>query len=347
MTPYISLADSARAEHRHLLWCDVVRAVAIVMVLAEHTLLKGLEGDAWLSLKMLLTSDANLFFVLSGALLLPVADGGTTTFFRRRMRAVFIPYLVWSVLSIFTNALSNGYEWPFVSHQLRWVWIVQWDGYYWFVHVMIGLYLLAPFISPWLRIASRRSMQLFLALWGAAQTLPYLDIFNGMAAWSLDGYHMSMLWPFYSYTGYMVMGVYLRRWPVGTWRRRTQLTVYGAAVAVGVVMPFMFMHHSFTNPDNALLPMRYDTLTTAALTFIMYTVLMQVRTLPSWPGRAVTYMATLSYGIYLSHSVVTSLLYYYGVYPADNLAAFGLILALSTAVTAFFHSIPPLRRLLT
>jgi surface polysaccharide O-acyltransferase-like enzyme len=46
-------------------------------------------------------------------------------------------------------------------------------GHLWFVYMLLGIYLVAPVLSPWVESASRSSMERFLALWAISLTIPY------------------------------------------------------------------------------------------------------------------------------------------------------------------------------
>lgn len=49
-------------------------------------------------------------------------------------------------------------------------------GHLWFVYMLLGLYLFAPVVSPWIETASRRAMEGYLALWAFTLCIPYVHL---------------------------------------------------------------------------------------------------------------------------------------------------------------------------
>ena len=42
--------------------------------------------------------------------------------------------------------------------------------------MLLGLYLFAPVVSPWIETASRRAMEGYLALWAFTLCIPYVPV---------------------------------------------------------------------------------------------------------------------------------------------------------------------------
>jgi surface polysaccharide O-acyltransferase-like enzyme len=150
---------------------DGLRILACLMVVTMHAPLPGSESDGlFLSTLSYLTAPGiGLFFMISGALLLPVKTD-TRTFLRRRFSKIAIPAFVWSVLFLGITALTTNesFSWkalfsiPFSA---------QGNPTFWFLYTLMGLYLLAPVLSHWLNTASRRELDFYLLLWGGEPLL--------------------------------------------------------------------------------------------------------------------------------------------------------------------------------
>ena len=83
---------------------------------------------------------------------------------------------------------------------------------YWFLFIILGLYLLMPMISPWIRQVSKRQLAFFVGLWGLTLLYPLLGYLgltelHGVCAWNRigTGYYLT------GYIGYLLLAVLLMR----------------------------------------------------------------------------------------------------------------------------------------
>ena len=151
-------------------YLDVLRCLACLMVIGMHAPLSDVGHTS-----IFLCADTlfcipciGLFFMISGALLLPVQESGIV-FIKRRLSKVVLPLLVWT----FVGVVINIFRYDFPSEQIvRTVasipFSVQGHGVLWFMYPLIGLYLVAPIISAWLQKAGKREIQIFLLLWAVS-----------------------------------------------------------------------------------------------------------------------------------------------------------------------------------
>ena len=110
-------------------------------------------------------------------------------------------------------------------------------GHLWFVYMLLGLYLFAPVVSPWIETASRRAMEGYLALWAFTLCIPYVHLvfpeLLGECFWN----DTPMLYYFSGFLGYMVLAAYLRRYPETRLARLLQNRA--AALALGLGLPLV------------------------------------------------------------------------------------------------------------
>jgi len=333
--------------NRYLLWPDVVRLVAILLVLAEHSIPYARLESGWVWSEILTCGNAYIFLLLSGTLLLPVAEGDTTAFYCRRLRRVVAPFALWSLIYALTSKWLVGSDDLQFERQLLWSWLAPYNASMWFMFVLIGLYLFAPFISPWLRTATRQSMLLFLGLWVFTLLLPYLDLLAFIDSHTFDSLHSTWVGPFVGPLGYMVTGVYLTRWPVGGWSRCVRMCFWLCIVVCALVLPWLAWYHDFELPDNRAIPFRYDTITTASVAVAWYVLLSRVRRLPRWLTRVVHRGAALSFGVYLCHTFFNMLFAkYMPSWVETTWTGFVLDAACSFTFAWMVSRIPCLRRAL-
>lgn len=187
---------------------DLLRILACLMVVTMHAPLPGSESDGMFlsALSYLTAPGIGLFFMISGALLLPVKTD-TRTFLKRRFSKIAIPTLVWSVifLGITTWTRKEPFSWkalfsiPFSAHG---------NPTFWFLYTLMGLYLIAPVLSRWLNAASCRELEFYLLLWCVSLCYPLLRL-----VLDINTSTTGILYYLTGYAGYFVLGHYLMKYP--------------------------------------------------------------------------------------------------------------------------------------
>ena len=95
---------------------------------------------------------------------------------------------------------------------------------FWFVYTLVALYIISPVISPWLEKTDKRTLQLYLEIWGVS--LCYAIFSNWLSVGSPSVgvfYYMS------GYVGFYVLGYYLKRYGV---RMKLSAAMYIIAFAI-------------------------------------------------------------------------------------------------------------------
>lgn len=287
-----SIADADRKAGKHVFSLDLIRAVAIIMVVADHGVFLP---PFWRNLLLVAVgSAAMLFMVLSGALLLPV-EGSYKAFLIRRVKRVFIPYLFWFAVLTLALMAQGEIDGTYGCFMLRWGWLTPYYGYHWFIFAILGLYLFMPIISPWIASASRRHIEYYLLIWAAAGLVPFFHGFMGM---KLDSNYFFL---FANYMGYCVLGYYLVRYPVSFKDNKIAATITFAFAAVVPILCCLipgrtidWLHISLENLSIAQF----------AQCALIFALLLRVKTLGRFFDPIVRILSRDSYGIYLIHIVI-------------------------------------------
>lgn len=300
---------------------DLLRVVACYMVVQVHAgeyyyalpgglVTPGTDPVAVNLLNSLCRIAVPLFVMLSGYFLLPV-QGSTRVFFTRRFSRVVVPFVVWCALYAIYRWLrgesERGLGGDLANIPVNFGVEV---GHLWFVYMLLGLYLFAPVISPWLQSASRRAVECFLGVWGVTLCIPYLHL-AFPALWGECFWNGTpMLYYFSGFMGYMVLAFYLRRYVAcRPWQAVAGIVLILAGYAATT---WGFNERLATSRYiwELELPWGFETLNIAAMTLGMFLLLRGMKSL----GRAeglVTDISKLSYGIYLVHMMVLN--YFFSV----------------------------------
>lgn len=346
----------------HIVWVDVLRFVAIFMVIACHctdpfNISPAAKGNPdfnlWGSLfGAFLRPCVPLFVMITGLLLLPVRQE-CGTFYKKRIPRVLVPFLIWSVIyNLFpwfsqalggTPALVNRFfayadsPSPLFSSALKDIALIPvnfsiYTTHLWYVYLIIGLYLYLPVFSAWVEKVSRKAQLTFLLIWGVTLFMPYLQRFVtpylwGECAWNNFG----MLYYFAGFNGYLLLGYYL-----ANSRPLSLVKTYSIAVPLflaGYAVTYfgfrkMTGDPSVTETDMELF-FTYCSINVVCMTIAVFLLVKKVRVPSLFLQKQLANLTKCGFGIYLIH--------YFFVGPCYTLTeTFQIPLGLRIPVSAVF-----------
>jgi surface polysaccharide O-acyltransferase-like enzyme len=312
------LKISASPVHTRHRGFDLLRVIAIYMVMQIHTgefeyissngtvlHTAGSWAVGWTN--SLLRVCVPLFVMITGFFLFPIED--ERKFFRKRFTRVLIPFVIWCAVYAFyyyaqgaitlQTALLNIAKIP-VNYGTE-------VGHLWFVYMLMAIYLIAPVFSPWIVSASRKSMELFLALWGVTLTLPFIHLFFagvwGECYWNAT----PTLYYFSGFIGYAVLAAYIKRfWMAPSsridWLAVGMIVVGYAATAGG----FLYRLGTERQVKDVELTWNFTTLNVAIMAAGLFLLFRNIHAnrsnSPVW--RWIDDLSRMSYGMYLAHIIV-------------------------------------------
>lgn len=300
----MSVADADRGRPRILAF-DLIRAVAILLVLLDHLLPEYRSGQEPSNFELIgkywfTGPDAVLFFLLSGALLLPVS-GSWRGFYTKRIGRVAIPWVFWGLFYAFF--ICWIYHWPssFSLFLARWFWVSPSFPPGWFLNAIIGIYIVMPVISPWLVKASRRQIELMLAFWLGAGLLPWLNYLMGAT-----DFEKTLFGCFFNYLGYALAGYYLVRYPL-TFKGKRSLITY-ALILLGAVIPWAAI---FIPSNMPVVDFLYNNMTfnVMSLSILFFSLLLTVKSAPKPLAWLIRLISRNAFGIYLIHYALRLVLF--------------------------------------
>lgn len=328
-----------RTANREI-WVDWMRVTACFMVMLTHCcepFYLGGEGsliltrsDAlWVSvLNVLPRACVALFVVASSYLQFPL-HYSTGEFFRRRAGRILIPFAFWSVVYALISADPAG---SFKDLALNFNYSA---GHMWFVYMLFGLYLLMPVLSPWAEKVSRKELRFYLGFCLLTTLIPFVRqwvggpapvIYGptgipsparyplwGEASWNAYG----LFYYFSGFIGYMLLGLYFRRF-VGEMSWRKTLAIAVPAFAAGFAICSTGFMHGVNADAQGTFPVEgpvglaaiwegmwlNDTFGVALMTVAWILVFRKFNTETAFCRKVLLPVSGASYGMYLSHMVI-------------------------------------------
>ncbi|MGZ6807971.1 MAG: acyltransferase [Mycobacteriaceae bacterium] len=223
-TPSVTHVDAgATTVTGHLWQIDIVRNLTFACVIAVHataTVNAAASVSAGATL-ILLHFTREVFFLITGFVLIQAHSRRTfnvTTFYRRRLLLVGVPYVVWSTVYYFANNHQSWAEGTWAK-PLGLALLTGTACYHlYFLLVSLQVYLILPALLALLRRTEGRH-GLLLGVAVAVQLLEaaflqYGGPFSGV--WETWRRHADVLLP--TYVGYLVAGA-LAAWHLARWQR--------------------------------------------------------------------------------------------------------------------------------
>lgn len=226
-----------------------------------------------------------LFFMISGALLLPRANRDVLAFYRKRYGKILPPFLFWSIVYL---VIDRGIQGLAPRSLLQILEGPTW-GHLWFVYTIASLYLIMPLLSVFYVNASTRTKLVMLLLAGVSQI--YAHFFREALGLRL-GFDLEL---FPRYTFFLLAGAFIHEN-----RARVSRNLAGAIFLAGWAATLILVRQTSLRAgrpnENYYGYTSLNILVTAVGLFALCESLRFEK-----PNRLVSELADKSFGIYLAH----------------------------------------------
>lgn len=263
---------------QRIVWADLLRLIAIFMVICSHSAdpfnvsaeaRLNPEFNFWGSIYgSFFRPCVPLFAMLTGMLLLPVKQT-MGAFYKKRIMRVLVPLVVWSLIynlfpwivsvvgldsSVLTTMFPYAGEHPDQSlvgclHNVA-MSTLNFGTYtvpLWYIYMLIGLYLYLPIFSAWVAQATKKQKQVFLCIWGVSLLLPYCQEYITAEIWGACAWNeFGMLYYFSGFSGYLLLGHYLKEYPLSSLTKTITLSL--VLWGVGYVITYSGFSHMSSTP---------------------------------------------------------------------------------------------------
>lgn len=153
-------------------WPDQVRAIATVSVILLHVAapllyqFRKIEVSHWWIANIIdsaMRFCVPVFMMLTGALLLSKNES-TILFYKKRFTRLVYPFILWSLIYLWYNfdpKVTKNFNMTYVWEQL-----VNGTSYHlWYVYMIVFYYFLIPFLRKWIQVATTKKIILLLIIW--------------------------------------------------------------------------------------------------------------------------------------------------------------------------------------
>lgn len=333
---------------------DVIRSVAIVMVVATHATSSALylpvgSLDWWGALfwGSLVRPSVPLFFMCSGALMLN-RDIPLKRLYGHNLVRIVTAMLGWAFVYQLYYLLPGGFTlaqlWDAVKHVL----VLDHEFHFYYLHILILVYVFVPVVRVFTRGASKREHEYLLAVWFATGIL--FPLLKYVWPFSLVGSlsHWWLMPMAYSAIGYCVLGHYL-----SVYGRALRRSWYVLALTLGFA--FVFFGSAWSSlKSGALSTLFMEGMSPGPMLMAagIYGLISGVGQWPARVRRTAGYLAKAAFCIYLVHVIFLYLLRAVGItaaawFPLLSIPAITvLIILFSLLVYEVLRRIPVVRKYL-
>lgn len=288
---------NSKDSNERLYWIDVIRIVAIVLIILMHTPIPnvGTPGPILSTISFLTGPGIGLFFMISGVLLLG-NNIDQTVFIKHRFSKVLYPTVFWTFIYIFNKCLTDSFSITDVLKSIISIpFSAQGHGVLWFMYTLAGLYLLTPILSSWLKSATRREIEFYLLLWAITLLYPFLKLIL-----TINTETSGILYYFTGYCGYFLLGFYLKKYVISKGLSKWHIISCVVVITACIVLVFVSKR---LKPDVEINVLFWYLSLPMALMSIAYFILLGRVPVLRWK-EFVAKVSALSFGVYLVHILV-------------------------------------------
>ena len=309
-----------------ILFLDILRIMSIFAVILIHSIYplgeridQTIIFDWWIANIYGATSrwSVPIMVMISGALLLnSKKDESIPIFFKKRVSRIFVPILFWSVFYMFWNGIDlqmSTIMLNFITGQVNF--------HLWFVFLIMGLYLTTPILRIYIKNADEIHVEYFIFFWIVSIINTYMKTRYGIGTGIEIGF-------FTGFIGYYILGYYLTNIDFD---KKYKNLIYILSISGAFITTFGTY---ILTKDTNLLDQSYYSYLSPNVMVMSIGIFIFFKNI-DWKKieifnnlkiiDVITKMSILSFGAYLIHALILSIL-------ANNLIGSKLILLLGPII---------------
>lgn len=335
-------------SRQRIFYLDLIRVIACFFVIMMHASLYNFDvmlGSISFNIYALTFNiSSKLFFMLSGALLLPI-NRAPRAFVKHRLAVILVPLAIWSLAYFIERLAIDNPSKDEIKRTVLSIFFTPVESSLWFVYAMAGFYVMMPLISKCIEVLDKRWIEYYLALWVISGFIPYISgVFYPVI------HHHNILASANNFLGYIILGYYLHRYEPPLFNRQNIAKTALAFTLICIGLPVFVLTYQasyyITSPSDQLAVMTHDLGINTMLTgIIIFSAIQKLAKhfaspsqaeTPSLARKAVASISICSFGIYLSHILVYRLIVWkYIAHIYQSFTASPLLVDAMCAATCF------------
>ncbi|MFQ3575547.1 MAG: acyltransferase family protein [Cytophagales bacterium] len=241
-----------------------------------------------------------IFLMISGSLMFSKNYESEGEFLKKRVLRILLPFLFWSMIYIMVSLIQKFIHGEYLSliEVLKFILLELRNGacfHLWYIYMIFGLYLFFPIIGKWLQHSKNNGIKYFLGIW-------LLTVFINMP-------YVNKLMPiidlsyFSGYIGFPILGYYLNNISLNFEKKKliyvlmfltgTLITIFGTYLATFYKGSFYEGFYSYLSPNVIL---------ASVGVFLLFKDFFKLN------SKVILFLSKYSYGTYLIHILVLSVL---------------------------------------
>lgn len=319
MKGIINIKMRENKENTRVIYTDLLRILSICAIILLHVASKNMWAYSvedrnfkiYTIYSCMTRWGVPIFFMISGSFLLQPEKNITRNKISAYCKRLLVAYIIWScIYAIWNTVMEKGFSLNALDIGMLKL-VIDGPYHFWFMFVMLGLYIVTPYLRKLVATSSKDELRNLLCIWAFFSiVVPVLKTYN------FDGNLVNLIERtkmIYctGYFGYYFLGYYMSKYEV--WKRQS----------VGVYLLFlmsMVLTVSFTFQIESLNGMRNDfwqdnfsptVVLTAMTLFSIFKNLEDYlnRIFNEKMKHRIVILANASFGVYLIHDLFITLLW--------------------------------------
>ena len=306
---------------------DLIRVVACFLVMQTHAgeiyyiedngdLIRN-EKNIWPGIfNSLARVCVPLFVMISGYLLLPMKTD-YSTFLKKRFTRVSFPFIAFCIFYDIYYYIRGVIDIKTMLINIPKIFINYGSelGHLWFMYMIMGVYLLIPIFSPWIKSAKKEHFYFYFVIWLISSFSCYIHLafpqIWGEVYWNNNTVVQGFIGDF----GYAVLGAFIK-----LHLKEKNLYILGIIlylIGSGFTMfGFLYKREEATTCEEIEVTWKFDSINVVIATFGVFLLLRKIECKNEKVVKIFNDIALKSYGMYLIH--IFFLQFFKYVFDAPN-----------------------------
>lgn len=303
-------------KNNRILYVDILRIISIFAVVMLHISAPfvvdiNADGIKWWWVGNIIDSATRwcvpVLILISGKLMLDNdKEVEIFIFLRKRLTKIIIPLIFWSIIHMLRlNWLDIQQNEFSILSLIKNIYLGKVHIHLWYLYMIVGLYLVTPIIKPYVNNVKKNNLMYFIGIW---------FITNGIIGFSekFTGYNIAFNLSFFHWSiGYFVLGFILSKYSLSKKQRKT---IYFLGV-LGLIATILGTYVLTKNNDGVFVPHLYsyyapNVMVTSIAIFILFMNIDWEKIVGknNIVKRIISSLSNTSFGIYLVHLLVLSII---------------------------------------